>query len=63
MRLVYECAVLMGTAVLMGNGLRTQLSDSDRRQICELHIENRDLSQDKLTALIATKLGANLEAS
>ncbi len=47
---VYECAVLMR------NGLRTQLSDSGCRQICELHHENRDLSQDKLTALIATRL-------
>jgi len=50
-RAVYECAVLMG------NGPRTQLSDSHCRQICELHKENRDLSQDKLIALIATKLG------
>jgi len=40
----------------MRNGLRTQLSDSGCRQICELHHENRDLSQDKLTALIATRL-------
>ena len=48
---MYECAVLLG------NGPRTQLSDSDRRHICELHDKNRDLSQDKVTALIATKLG------
>lgn len=35
---------------------RVQLSDADRKVICELARDNKDLSQDKLTALAATTL-------
>ena len=35
---------------------RTSLTNADRRLICELQRSNRDLSQDKLTALAAEKL-------
>ena len=41
----------------MGSGTRTQLSDSDRRQICKLHKANLSLSHQGLTVLAAEKLG------
>ena len=37
-------------------GSRQQLTNSDRRQICELHLAHKDLTQEKLTALVASKL-------
>lgn len=35
---------------------RVQLSDLDRKKICELAVEHQSLSQDKLTALLQTQL-------
>ena len=35
---------------------RVQLSDLDRKKICELAVEHESLSQDKLTALLQTQL-------
>lgn len=40
---------------------RVQLSDADRKAICELAKSNRDLSHDKLTRLAAEKLGKDLK--
>ncbi len=35
---------------------RVQLSDLDRKKICELAAEHQSLSQDKLTALLQTQI-------
>ncbi len=35
---------------------RVQLSDLDRKKICQLAVEHKSLSQDKLTALLQTQL-------
>jgi len=35
---------------------RLQLSDLDRKNICQLAVEHKSLSQDKLTALLQTQL-------
>ena len=35
---------------------RVQLSDLDRKKICELAVRHQSLSQDKLTALLQTQL-------
>ncbi len=35
---------------------RVQLSDLDRKKICQLAVEHKRLSQDKLTALLQTQL-------
>ncbi len=35
---------------------RVQLSDLDRKKICELAVELQSLSQDKLTALLQTRI-------
>ena len=35
---------------------RVQLSDLDRKKICELAVEHQSLSQDKLTAPLQTQL-------
>ena len=40
---------------------RVQLTDADRKLICELAKSNRDLSQDKLTSLAAQQLGKDLK--
>ena len=42
----------------MGNGVRQQCTaaDHDRKKICELQLAHRDLTQEKLTALIAGQL-------
>lgn len=41
--------------------IRVQLSDADRRLICELAKSNRDLSHEKLTKLAAERLGKDLK--
>ena len=40
---------------------RVQLSDADRRLICDLAKSNRDLSHEKLTKLAAERLGKDLK--
>ena len=40
----------------MGNDVRQQCTAADRKKICELQLAHRDLTQEKLTALIAGQL-------
>ena len=40
----------------MGTGVRQQCTAADRKRICELQLAHKDLTQEKLTALIADQL-------